>query len=257
MAKKKCPECPKCMASWIATFGDMMSLLLTFFILLLSMSTMDAKKVQDAIGSLAGALSVLEGGTKTEISRERQQQATPIDQREETTQRVKTVTKTIADVNEIVKATGKPEVSLKESEDGFIVRLPSALLFKEGSAAIDNDDAILFLKRIAMIARMLPDDVVIEVIGHTDDVTPSSDSLYRDNWDLSAARATSVVKELIAKSDVNPAKLIASGRASSVPISSNATSEGRAENRRVEIHFSSKSNKNTEEVKRTVLDEAN
>ena len=83
MGKKKCPDCPKCLPGWLAAFGDLMSLLLCFFVLLLSMSTMDAKKVQEAIGSLAGALSVLEGGTKTEISRERQQQATPIETQEE------------------------------------------------------------------------------------------------------------------------------------------------------------------------------
>jgi len=70
---KKCPEpeCPKCLPEWLAAFGDLMSLLLTFFVLLLSMSSMDAKKIQEAIGSLAGALSVLEGGTKMEISREK------------------------------------------------------------------------------------------------------------------------------------------------------------------------------------------
>ncbi|MBD3799001.1 MAG: flagellar motor protein MotB, partial [Epsilonproteobacteria bacterium] len=68
MGKKKCPDCPECMPEWLAAFGDLMSLLLCFFVLLLSMSSMDAKKVSEAIGSLAGAMSVLEGGEKTEIS---------------------------------------------------------------------------------------------------------------------------------------------------------------------------------------------
>jgi len=55
---------------WIVTFGDLMSLLLTFFILLLSMSTLDMKKIDAAIGSLAGAMSILDGGVKTEINKE-------------------------------------------------------------------------------------------------------------------------------------------------------------------------------------------
>ena len=72
MAKKnKCPECQKCLPGWLQTFGDLMSLLLTFFVLLLSMSTMDTKKVNEAIGSLSLALSVLEGGVKTEISKKK------------------------------------------------------------------------------------------------------------------------------------------------------------------------------------------
>ena len=59
-------ECPKCMPEWLAAFGDLMSLLLCFFVLLLSMATMDAKKMEAAVGSLAGALSVLEGGARPE-----------------------------------------------------------------------------------------------------------------------------------------------------------------------------------------------
>ena len=88
MAKKCKCDCPKCLPEWLAAFGDLMSLLLCFFVLLLSMSTMDAKKVQEAIGSLAGALSVLEGGTKTEISRERQQITTPMEKQDETSQKI-------------------------------------------------------------------------------------------------------------------------------------------------------------------------
>ncbi len=93
MGKQKCPDCPKCLPGWLAAFGDLMSLLLCFFVLLLSMSSMDARKVTDAIGSLAGALSVLEGGTKTEVSHERQQLATPIESQEETSNRIKTAIK--------------------------------------------------------------------------------------------------------------------------------------------------------------------
>lgn len=69
MGKKKCPDCEKCLPAWLAAFGDLMSLLLCFFVLLLSMSSMDAKKISEAIGSLSGAMSVLEGGIKTEISK--------------------------------------------------------------------------------------------------------------------------------------------------------------------------------------------
>ncbi|MDD3506508.1 MAG: flagellar motor protein MotB, partial [Sulfurimonas sp.] len=92
MAKKnKCPECEKCLPMWLAAFGDLMSLLLCFFVLLLSMSSMDAKKISEAIGSLSGAMSVLEGGIKTEVSKRRIQESTPIESADETDEQVNRV----------------------------------------------------------------------------------------------------------------------------------------------------------------------
>jgi chemotaxis protein MotB len=255
MAKKKDPcNCPKCLPGWLAAFGDLMSLLLVFFVLLLSMSTMDAKKVHEAIGSLAGALSVLEGGTKTEISRERQQQTTPIEQQDETSQMVKTLSRTVIDVNEMLKATGSPEVTLDESEDGFIIRLPSNLLFQPGSATIENDDALLFLRRIALIVQRLPDDLHINARGHTDTEPPSQNSPFRDNWELSSARAVSVIKELL-QNNIKPERVIASGRAEFEPIASNATVEGRAQNRRVDLHFISLNDGNKKQAQQSILDQ--
>ena len=252
---KKCPEpdCPKCLPGWLAAFGDLMSLLLCFFVLLLSMSTMDAKKVQEAVGSLAGALSVLEGGTKTEISRERQQQATPMVQDDETSQRVKTLKKTINETNEMLKTAGGPKISIEEAEDGFIIRLPSSLLFKKGSAKIENDDAILFLKRIALIIAQLPNTIMVNAIGYTDNQPPLKTSEFADNWELSTARGVAVVRELI-KDGVEPSRLTASGRSKYNPIATNDTKEGRAKNRRVELYFFSTEKKGESKARESVLD---
>ena len=168
---KKCKqeECPKCMPGWLAAFGDLMSLLLCFFVLLLSMSTMDAKKVSDAVGSLAGALSVLEGGTQTEISPKRNQEATPIEAKDESAQKLKTLRKSITEINEMTKSADSSQTTLEEAEDGFILRLPAKLLFKKDSARLDNDDAVLFLKRVALIIDKLPKTINLNIIGHTDD----------------------------------------------------------------------------------------
>ena len=255
MGKKKCPDCPKCLPAWLAAFGDLMSLLLCFFVLLLSMSTMDAKKIQEAIGSLAGALSVLEGGTKTEISRERQQQATPIETSEETSNRVVTtqLKKTITEINEMLKTSGGPEIQIEEAEDGFIIRLPDGLLFKPGSAVIQNADAILFLKRIALIVKKLPENLHVKARGHTDINPPDSSSPYKDNWELSTARAVSVVKELI-KNRIDPKKISASGKAEFDPVTSNATEEGRSKNRRVELHFFSIDGNTKARAEKSILD---
>lgn len=236
MGKKKCPDCPECMPEWLAAFGDLMSLLLCFFVLLLSMSSMDAKKVSEAIGSLAGAMSVLEGGEQTEVSKKRLQMSTPIESQDETSEEVNRITQAIAEMNEMKEKGQGPSVSLEESQDGFVIQLPASLLFKEGSAKIEDEDSLLFLKRIAMIIEELPNDVEVSVRGHTDDSNPGRNSSYRDNWELSTARALSVLQELMLDG-IMPQRLHAAGFAQYRPLASNATPEGREKNRRVELHF--------------------
>jgi len=251
---KKCPkvECPKCLPGWLAAFGDLMSLLLCFFVLLLSMSTMDAKKVQEAAGSLQGAMSVLDGETSTEVQHKQLQIATPIQSETESAKQVKSMKQTIVETNEMLKSASESEITLEESEDGFMIRLPANILFEKGKAKIINDDALLFLKRIALIIDKLPKDMYVNVTGHTDN-SPINTPEFKDNWDLSTARAVSVVKELI-KDGVNPKFLAACGKAGYDPIASNNTPEGRAKNRRVELLFFSKSKDKKEEVKKSILD---
>jgi len=252
MAKKCKCECPKCMPGWLATFGDLMSLLLCFFVLLLSMSTMDAKKVKEALGSLAGALSVLEGGTQTEVSRERIQKATPIQKQEETTQTVNKLSQAITEFKQFSKGGKGFNVTLNEGEEGFFIRLPADITFAPGSAEINNEDALLFLKRIAIIIKQyLPKNVEIQIRGFTDNTPPPKDSPYKDNWELSAARALAVLRILI-ENGVNPKQLSAAAYGPYHPIASNNTPEGRAKNRRVEIWFFAK--KEQEKIQKSVLD---
>ena len=252
MAKKCKCECPECMPEWLATFGDLMSLLLCFFVLLLSMSTMDAKKVKEAIGSLAGALSVLEGGTQTEVSRERIQKATPIQKSEETAQTVNRLSSAIAEFKQFTAGGKGPAITLEEGEEGFFIRLPADITFPPGSAQITNTDTLLFLKRISLIIKnYLPKNVEIQIRGYTDNTPPPPTSPYNDNWELSAARALSVLRILI-KDGVEPKRLSAAAYGEYHPIASNATPEGRAKNRRVEIWFFAK--KNQQQIKKSVLD---
>ncbi|MEO1937712.1 MAG: flagellar motor protein MotB [Sulfurimonas sp.] len=253
MGKKKCPECEECLPAWLAAFGDLMSLLLCFFVLLLSMSSMDAKKVSEAIGSLSGAMSVLEGGTKTEISKKRIQESTPIESQDETSEMVNRIQQAANDANEMMEKAQGPEVSVEEAEDGFVIKLPAALLFKPGSATIENQDALLFLKRISLIIAELPNDLEVSVQGHTDNTNPAPTSPFKDNWELSSARAIAVLREL-ELDGVNPARMFAAGFAQYRPVATNATATGREKNRRVELHFyGKKSAQNTKETQ-SILD---
>jgi chemotaxis protein MotB len=216
------------------------------------MSTMDAKKVKEALGSLAGALSVLEGGTQTEISSDRIQKATPIRKQEETTQTINKLSQAITEFKEFTQAGKGVQISLKEAEEGFFIRLPADITFAPGSAQINNQDSLLFLKRIAIIIKeYLPKNIDIQVRGYSDNQPPPKNSPYRDNWELSAARALSVLKILI-KDGVNPKQLSAAAYGQYHPIASNNTPEGRAKNRRVEIWFFAKNKQ--EQIKQSVLD---
>lgn len=241
MGKQKCPECPECLPAWLAAFGDLMSLLLCFFVLLLSMSSMDAKKISEAIGSLSGAMSVLEGGTKTEISKQRIQESTPIESQDETSEVVNRVQQAAGDANEMMEQTQGTAITVEEAQEGFVIKLPASLLFKVGSSTIENQDALLFLKRIALIIEELPNDVEVSVKGHTDNSMPAQDSPFKDNWELSSARAISVLHELLLDG-VAPERISASGYAEFQPVATNATKTGREKNRRVELHFYGKKN---------------
>ena len=244
MGKKKCPDCPECLPAWLAAFGDLMSLLLCFFVLLLSMSSMDAKKISEAIGSLSGAMSVLEGGTKTEISKRRIQESTPIESQDETAEMVNRVQQAAGDANEMMEQTKGTTISVEEAQEGFVIKLPAALLFKPGSATIENEDALLFLKRIALIIEELPNEMQVSVQGHTDNTVPAQDSPFKDNWELSSARAISVLHELLLDG-VAPERISAAGYAEFQPVATNATPSGREKNRRVELHFYGKKKENS------------
>lgn len=253
MAKQKCPECEECLPAWLAAFGDLMSLLLCFFVLLLSMSSMDAKKVSEAIGSLSGAMSVLEGGTKTEISSQRMQESTPIDSQDETSDTVNRVKQAAGDANEMMEKSDGPAITVEEAQDGFVIALPGALLFKPDSARIENQDALLFLKRMALIVEELPKNMQISVQGYTDNTNPSASSLFKDNWELSSARAIAVLHELVLDG-VDPARMNAAGYAQYDPVATNVTTTGRAKNRRVELHFYGKKNEKKAKASISVLD---
>lgn len=255
MAKKKCPECERCLPGWLAAFGDLMSLLLCFFVLLLSMSSMDAKKISEAIGSLSGAMSVLEGGTKTEVSRQRIQESTPIEAKDETSQIVNRVAQAAMDANEMMGKGHGPAISVEEAQEGFVIELPASLLFKSGSATIENEDALLFLKRVALIVEELPKMMQVSVQGHTDNQGPGKSSVFKDNWELSSARAISVLQELLLDG-VDPKRINAAGFAEYKPLATNVTKAGREKNRRVELHFYGSKSDQEQKIKSSILDKA-
>jgi chemotaxis protein MotB len=239
------------MPEWLATFGDLMSLLLCFFVLLLSMATMDAKKVAEAVGSLAGSMGVMDGGTIIKTTKEK---GSPTSQSPTDANNMdKQVSQAVAEFKELSQNANGNAISMEEGEEGFLIHLPADIAFKSGSAEIANEDSILFLKRLALIIKSLDSDVQIQVRGYTDNVPPPRDSMYQDNWELSSARAIRVVKELI-RNRVKPTRLSAAAYGEFHPVTTNATKTGRNKNRRVDIIFFAQKKQLQNKTAKSVLD---
>ncbi|MCD8553680.1 OmpA family protein [Seleniivibrio sp.] len=239
MGEKKCPECKPGSPLWMSTFTDMNQLLLTFFILLLSMASMDQRKIKVALGSLQGSLGVLKEGSQTEYTKDDIMSRLSF---------VKNVQSMKNKLSENIKtyaqqANLQQNITVSESKKGVAVRIMDSALFAPGTADIKTE-AYPLLDKFAAVISESPFNVVVE--GHTDDL-PITTAQYPTNWELSTARAVNVVKYFVNKG-VDAQKLSASGYGSYHPVTPNISPESRAKNRRVEINFVSpelaESNKN-------------
>ena len=211
---------------WMTTYGDMMTLLLAFFVLLYSFSTLDANKFKMMIEGLQGKLGVLTGG-KT-ISSAPMIDAGLNSQRSGTQQLSNLNTK----VEQYIQDQGlEDDVETKITDKGLTVRFTGKVLFGLGEAEI-KEDAKDILNNMAEFIKTVPNDVMVE--GHTDDL-PISNSEFPSNWELSTARATNVIRYFIENDNLDPTRLSAAGYSKYKPIVPNENWENRMKNRRVDI----------------------
>ncbi len=226
--QEKC-ECPVGAPAWMVTYSDLVTLLLTFFVLLLSMASMDPVRFTEASSSLKDAfgmhnipahvdfaIPVLPSVPKSKF--------TPIQQE-----------MTVKMYEKVKSQLDKLEMSndvdvIKKDSDTIILRINDNILFKPGQSKI-TPIAYPALRNISNIIRPLPMSLRIE--GHTDNTMISN--LDIDNWDLSMDRAVSVLRFYI-QSDMLPLdRMSAIGYGQDRPISTNTTEEGRSKNRRVDF----------------------
>ncbi|MBF0109230.1 MAG: flagellar motor protein MotB [Magnetococcales bacterium] len=209
------------------TFGDLMSLLLTFFILLVSMSTVDKPKFKAAAGSLKDAFGVqrvevintLPTGEDI-IAMEFQQELIMVKLKE----RLEVLMAPVVD---------RGEAEMVETEAGFVINMSRDNLFaKEGSILLPEAKSIL--AQIAVLVRDIPNMVRVE--GHTSNQPPPS--RFASNWEQSASEAAAVVHFLATEGEVNPGKLQVRGMGQVAPKSDNETPDGRKRNHRLEITIS-------------------
>ena len=213
---------------WMITYGDMMSLLLCFFILLFSFSTLDVVKFRDVIIELQGAFGVLSGGPMVlnlgDIPA-RQITENPSANNQRMEQIEAKIEKKVQEENL------ENSIETTISERGLLIRFTDAILFDLGSAIL-KPEAFPVLDVINEELRTINNSVQVE--GHTDP-TPISTPQFPSNWELSTARATAIIHYAIENGGIMPERLSAAGFAFYHPVAPNTSAENRARNRRVDI----------------------
>ncbi len=218
---------PEGAPDWIVTFADLATLLLCFFVLLLSFSRMDDAQFKEVAGSLKEAFGVQRVVPVWDLPR-----GIDMISRDFNT----TFTTDLAEkIRSAVKqAGGKAEgTSVEENARGLLINLPGSVLFGPASAGL-SDEGKAILAAIVPILREVGGELHIE--GHTD-ATPfgAGTGVLDGNWRLSFERALGVLGFFVEQGGFAPGALVPIGRGSSVPVASNATPEGQQANRRVEI----------------------
>jgi len=266
----KCPSCPP---AWLATFADLMSLLMCFFVLLLSFSEMDALKFKQLAGSMSQAFGVQRDvktkeipkgtsiiakeftpGRPTPTALKVMRQHTTDDrkknldfrkgpQNSDKTGEEKAAEKRLEKLKKALKdqiAAGQIEVS--GDNQRTIIRIREKGSFSSGSATLSRRFKPV-LKKIADAIEKTPGK--IHISGHTDNI-PISTFKFRSNWELSSARAVSILEQILRTNKKIPNnRIVIQGYSDTIPLVPNSTPKNRATNRRVEIEVI----KQTETVK--------
>ncbi len=223
---------------WLISYADFITLLFAVFVVLYAISSVNEAKYKIFSDSLSIAFTNQPSTSSTTIIPNKQEQLlrTLVDRRTarlgEQQRKMQERMKAVANGLSQVMATmiGQGLVSVNQTKRGIVIDISASSLFKPGEAVLQPAAAEV-LNRVAIVLSQ--EDQPIEVEGHTDDV-PISTPLFPSNWELSSARASSVVRMLI-DHGVPPQRLSAVGMASNQPVVANDSPEHRAKNRRVSI----------------------
>lgn len=249
---------------WMSTYGDLVTLLLCFFVLLFSMSSLDVAKFKAAISSFTEQIDILHEGdaiTDGEILSNGISQLNgiqvaldnkiPLEDGKEDVEfdREKTSTKKDAEtIKEYLTEAGYEKVVKIEYNSNIVkLTIEGELLFDSGRAELKQEAYSL----IDIVSKILLEqdltNKTIQIEGHTDNLNINT-VRFPSNWELSQARAIAVGYVFIDKYNIDPSKIAATGYGEYRPIDNNSTPEGRAKNRRVEIKIVNEEYISTEEL---------
>lgn len=269
MAKRKPEDPPAGLPAWMATFSDLMNLLLCFFVMLFSMSSIDANKWNAMAAAMsssafsifnAGSTAIGEGilisngvsqlndldeyisntgrnaDSETDSDNyEKYESAAALEEalNEKNLQSNEELSETVQEA--IDENSLADQVNVSFTAQYVQLSMKGALLFDSGSAVL-KDQSKPVLDKVGVILERYGSDAVIEIEGHTDNV-PIHNSKFADNEELSSARALSVFYYLVENTSLDPSNLRHAGMGDRTPVADNSTDEGRSKNRRVEIRI--------------------
>lgn len=255
MAKRK-EEPPKPAAAWMSTFSDLMNLLLCFFVLLFSMSTIDAQKFEQLAASFSESFSIFQAGSTSigegllvgngvmqlnqldeymnTMGKEVEESEDEEDPLEELKKDQLEASEELAElIEEMVEEENlEKEIDIDFTSQYVSLTLNGGILFDSGKDSL-KPESYTILDKIGLILEKYAESV-IEIEGHTDNV-PIHTARFKNNNELSSARALSVFDYFAEHTTLDPAMIKHSGRGEYIPIADNSTPEGRTKNRRVEI----------------------
>ncbi len=221
--------------AWMTTFSDLMTLLLTFFILLYSFSTLDAIKFKNVASALQ---SVLLGEAKptifpNDIPPGDAPINSPIPVEKTSESELNNEMEQLYEiVRDYVENEGlQAEISVRTDRRGVIIDIKERVLFDSGKAELKEESKTV-LEKVVTLVQQFENDLIIE--GHTDDV-PINTIQFSSNWELSVIRAVNVLRYFTEAKDVDPIRISAAGYGKYKPISTNENALGRMLNRRVNI----------------------
>ncbi|MGM0752668.1 MAG: flagellar motor protein MotS [Bacillota bacterium] len=219
---------------WMVTFSDLITLILVFFILLFSMSQIDIVKFR-AIADSFQQRQILEfypsvipfenPSAEPEVEMEKMQT-------QSSEQADKELKQLLADIQSYLNENKLSDVIVAtRTERGVVLVLQEQALFDSGEATV-LEDAYPFLNKVGDLISRIPNFVKVE--GHTDN-RPINTYRFPSNWELSSARASSVIRYIIQTENLDPKRFIAVGYGDTRPIAPNDTRENLQKNRRVEV----------------------
>lgn len=247
--------------NWMDTYGDLVTLLLCFFVLLYSFSSINQEKWEQIVSVFSGNFSTSAVRTFdiTSVREEpiRIDSMVNLEERDQDTQSaentddLQALLKLQEQINEdfdelyqrivlyIQENNLSGQMSVSRTEDVIIMRFSEIALFDSGVATIRPESAMTLDHIIQIIADNIAAIHMVNIEGHTDNV-PTGSTGFKDNWELSVIRATNTLRILLENGLIDEDKLSASGYGEFQPIASNDTPEGRSMNRRVDFVLNKK-----------------
>ena len=210
--------------NWLTTYSDMVTLLLCFFVLLYTFSTLDVQRFKSVLASFRGGSGMLDG-SDTIIPEELN-----LIKAEDDLTSLKDILENYAMISNL-----EEEITISIEERGLIIRFMDRVLFDPGKADI-KPEAYDILDSIAEILNSEEfGNRLIKVEGHADTTPVNPADGFPTNWELSAIRATNVLRYLVEEKNIDGSRISSSGYSFYRPIAPNDTKENKAKNRRVDI----------------------